>query len=84
MRRSSCTNSEEVKLPKVAANQVFFQNQTSLRTLDKLYPLELSTCPDVSPVVSEGGDDVPACRPSREAARRAAAHRQILLQEDLL
>ena len=64
--------------------EVFFQNHTSLRTLDKLYPLELSTFPDDSQVLSDDDKAVPIDRPIRESARRAAAHRQELIQQDLL
>ena len=64
--------------------EVFFQNHTSLRTLDKLYPLELSAFPEVSQASPVEDDVVPLIRPTRESARRAAARRQELIQEDLL
>ena len=69
--------------------EVFSQGHTSIRTLDKLYALELSTEPEVSELpVSDNlpipSDGVGSSRPKRQAARKADANRQLLLDADQL
>ena len=58
----------------------------SLRTLDKLYPLELSAVPSTNPaqIVSESSTVETANRPLRAAAERATAQRRQLIQSDML
>ena len=50
--------------------EVFFQNHVSLRTLGKLYPVELSAVPSTNPaqIVSESSTVETANRPLRPAA----------------
>ena len=78
--------------------EVFFQGHHSLRTLDKLYPLEVAPVPnavnpDPEPVASipdvENPDtgieaELPTTRPSRAAARAATEKRRALIAADQL
>ena len=75
--------------------EVFFQGHHSLRTLDKLYPLEITPVPDVvesddtTPDVVESNDtvtevDIPQDRPRRAAAKVAAEQRRALIASDQL
>ena len=69
--------------------EVFSQGHTSIRTLDKLYALELSTEPEISelpvsvnlPIPSNGVED---SRPKRQAARNADTNRQLPIDADQL
>ena len=69
--------------------EVLSQGHTSIRTLDKLYALELAAEPELSelPVIDSVGTPEANFRPSRprrKAAREADANRQLLLDADQL
>ena len=73
--------------------EVLSQGHTSIRTLDKLYALELSAepevqdLPDVRDSPSSDTEDVPdvrLVRPKRVAAQRAQANRRVLIDADQL
>ena len=66
--------------------EVMSQGHTSIRTLDKLYALELAVKPDVQnvPEPPDIEEEVESTRPKRQAASKADADCQLLINADLL
>ena len=66
--------------------EVMSQGHTTIRTLDKLYALELTVRPDIQdePEPPEIEEEMNSTCPKHQAASRADANRQLLINADLL